>query len=75
MEYVFIGLVSAYYTVCCGLMCHSICKEYYDEHKRKKMEYHLKQEKKYNITMIPLREYEYQNQYKYKNVKLDMIPE
>ena len=41
MEYVFIGLVSAYYTVCCGLMCHSICKEYYDEHKRKKMEYHL----------------------------------
>lgn len=45
MEYVCIGLVSTYYTVCCGLMCHSMCKEYHDLHKQKKREYHLKQEK------------------------------
>jgi hypothetical protein len=75
MEYVCIGLVSTYYTICCGLMCHSLCGEYHDGHKQKKRKYHLKQEKKYNITMMPLREYEYRNQDKYKNIKLDIIPE
>ena len=37
--YICCTLVASYYVVCCSLMGHSLCKEYYDEHMKIRQEY------------------------------------
>ena len=38
-SYMCCGLVSSYYIICCSLMGHSLCKEYYDERIKIRREY------------------------------------
>ena len=38
-SYICYTLISGYYVICCSLMGHSLCKEYYDEHMKIRQEY------------------------------------
>ena len=69
-KYVCMGIVATYYIICCGAMGYSLCKEHYDEKKKRRKEYEVIPTEAPAIQMMGEREYEYR-----QNQKLPSIPE
>lgn len=71
-KYICVGIIALYYTVCCGAMGYSLCKEHYDAKMKRKREYEILPTTAPNIQMMGEREYEYHQNH---NKKLSAIPE
>ena len=69
MDYICMGVLTTYYTVCCGLICCDLCREYYYNNNRAR-EYTNISHIDRNISMMTLREYETR-----QHMRLDSIPE